>query len=250
MKHDHAAIAAATKAYREDPMDRIRKFMPLLRRLAWNMHGAGSSEIEVEDLVQTGLVALTECISRHQNESDDGFAAYVKVRVKGAMIDLLRRNATISRGAMERRREMRANERALQLEFGRQPTHPELAARMGISEGELAATRVAATPLRFDKLEECYSDSDPAFADDEPDSFDRLCDAEASTYLSEAIHTLGSRHQLVIQLYFVEELNLSEIANILDVSIPRAHQIKAQALAELRATLKGKGMHIDMDHFE
>ena len=250
MIQDHATIAAATKAYREDPMDRIRKFMPLVRRLAWHMHGSGSMEIEVEDLIQTGLVALTECTARHHNEGDDGFAAYVKLRVKGAMIDVLRRNATITRSAMERRREMRSKESSLQLQLGRRPTATELAAAMGISEGELAAARVAATPLRFDTLEQCYSDSDPAFADDAPDGFDRLCNLEASGHLAEAIQALGRRHQLVIQLYFVEELNLSEIARVLDVSIPRVHQIKAQALAELRDSLKRNGIDMALDQFE
>lgn len=237
MMHAYKSLAGTAQAYRPDPKDRIGRFMPLVRRLAWHVHGARRGDLEVEDLIQTGLVALTECIARHQNESEDGLAAYVKLRVKGAMIDLLRRNATVTRGAMERRREIRDKEMALQVRFGRPPTALELAEGLGISEDELAAINVAATPLRFDPLEECYSDSDSAFADDRPTAFERLCNGETRERLSEAIGRLSERNQLVIQLYFLEELNLAEIARILGVSVPRVHQIKAQALAELKKYL-------------
>lgn len=220
-------------------MDRIRQFMPLVRRLAWHVHGSGHADLEVEDLVQTGLVALTECVRRHEGEGDDGFAAYAKMRVRGAMIDLLRRNATISRGAMERRREMRDKADALQVTLGRPPSSSELAVAMEMSEAELAALRVASTPLRFEGLDDCYSDSDAAFADAEPDSFEQLADAETRDRLTQAIAGLAERHQLIVQLYFVEELNLSEIAEILGVSVPRVHQIKAQALAALREAMGG-----------
>lgn len=238
MTHPYKSTIAAD-IYRQDPMDRIRRFMPLVRRLAWHVHGSGHADLEIEDLVQTGLVALTECVRRHESESDDGFAAYAKMRVRGAMIDMLRRNATISRGAMERRREMRDKGAALQIALGRPASSAELAAAMEMSEADLAALRVASTPLRFEGLEDCYSDSDPAFADDKPDSFDRLADAETRTRLTDAIADLAERHQLIVQLYFVEELNLSEIAEILSVSVPRVHQIKAQALAALREAMGG-----------
>jgi RNA polymerase sigma factor for flagellar operon FliA len=211
--------------------------MPLVRRMAWHMHGAGQADLDIEDLVQTGLVALTECIARHEHDSEDGFAAYAKMRVKGAMIDLLRRNATITRGAMARRREINATEKALLTRFGRPPTSAELAETLGISEDELEAARLAATPLRFEPLEDCYSDSDSAFVDETPNGLELLCDVEARVHLANAIHALSERNQLVIQLYFLEELNLSEIAQILGVSVPRVHQLKATALNELKKLL-------------
>jgi RNA polymerase sigma factor FliA len=229
---------AAVNGYRGDPMDRIRRFMPLVRRVAWHVHGSGHPDLEVEDLIQTGLVALTECARRHQNESDDGFAAYAKMRVRGAMIDLLRRSATISRGAMQSRREMRDREAALHAELGRPPSGAELAAAMNMTEAELDALRVAATPLRFEALDDTYSDLDMAFADDTPDSLQLLSEGEMRSQLADAITSLPERQQMIIQLYFVEELNLAEIAEVLSVSVPRVHQIKAQALSTLRAAME------------
>lgn len=231
------SMSAASAAYRRDAAERVENFMPLVRRLAWHMHGNGRASVEVEDLIQTGLVALTECIQRHHNECDDGFAAYVKMRVKGSMIDLLRRTATITRSAMQRRRELRDTEAKLQSDLGRTPSETELACAMNIDPVELASIKHEGTPLRFDGLDECYSDGDLAFADASPDSFELLCEEESQNLLADAVHGLGERHQLIIQLYFVEELNLAEIAQVLDVSVPRVHQLKAQALAALKQRL-------------
>lgn len=93
--------------------------------------------------------------------------------------------------------------------------------------------------MRLESLDEAYSDSNPAFADAAPDSFALLADGELRVALIEAIGGLPERLKLVVQLYFVEELNLAEIAQVLDVSVPRVHQLKAQAIAHLRAAMDG-----------
>jgi RNA polymerase sigma factor for flagellar operon FliA len=243
MKHDHRAFAPALNAadaYRADTAERIRRFVPMVRRLAWHVQGGGRPGIELEDLMQAGMVALTEAAQRHSGPGEDGFAAYAKLRVRGAMVDLIRRNVPLSRGAAERRRHLREKETALRGELGRDPHPAELAAALGIGEGELDSLRAACQPLRFEAIDEAYSDSDPAFADDRPDSFALLADAELRESLAGAIADLPDRLQLVVQLYFVEELNLSEIAEALQVSIPRVHQLKAQALEKLRAALSGQ----------
>lgn len=243
MKSDHRAFAPALKAadaYRAGTAERIRRFVPMVRRLAWHVQGGGRPGIELEDLMQAGMVALTEAAQRHAGPGEDGFAAYAKLRVRGAMVDLIRRNVPLSRGAAERRRHLREKETVLRGELGRDPHPAELAAALGIGEGELESLRVATEPLRFEPIDESYSDSDPAFADDRPDSFALLADAELRESLADAIADLPERLQLVVQLYFVEELNLSEIAAALQVSIPRVHQIKAQAIEKLRAALSGQ----------
>ena len=247
MKHDHTAFAAGAHAaygtvagaYRGDVADRVRRFLPMVRRLAWHIHGSGRPGIELEDLIQAGLVALTECAQRHAGPGEDGFAAYAKMRVRGAMVDLIRRTVPLSRGASERRRQLREQEEALRGQLGREPTAEELAAALEITAHELADLRAASEPLRFESLDEAYSDGDAAFADDRPDAFAQLADAELRGEVAGAIAALPERLQLVVQLYFVEELNLSEIAGVLEVSIPRVHQLKAQALAQLRAALAG-----------
>lgn len=243
MKHDHAAFTPARRAadaYGTAIAERIQRFVPMVRRLAWHVHGGGRPGIELEDLMQAGMVALTEAAQRHSGPGEDGFAAYAKLRVRGAMVDLIRRAVPLSRGALDRRRQLRTAEEALRRELGRDPTEPELAEALGLTAAELAALRATSEPLQFDPLDSAYSDADMAYADDRPDSFALLADDEEREALAGAIAALPERLALIVQLYFVEELNLSEIAAALQVSVPRVHQLKAQALDRLRAGLGGQ----------
>ena len=83
-------------------------------------------------------------------------------------------------------------------------------------------------------LEDCYSDSNPMFESTEPDAEAQLLEQDDRTALAEAIGLLPERLQLVIKLHFIEELNLTEIAAVLDVSVPRVHQLKSSALSKLK----------------
>jgi len=239
----HHRSFAATRAYRDDTADRIRRFLPMVRRLAWHAHGSGRAGIEVDDLIQAGLVALTECSQKHSGQTEDGFAAYAKLRVRGAMVDLIRRTAPLSRTAANRRRTLRGQTESLAAILGRQPTESELAEAMGVTLSDLAGLRAAAEPLRFEPIDDAYSDSSMAFADDRPNSFALVADEETRQLVAAAVGGLPERLQMVIQLYFAEELNLAEIAAVLEVSVPRVHQLKAQALDKLRAAL-GDGFDI------
>jgi RNA polymerase sigma factor FliA len=242
MKLDHTHFVAARRvagAYQGDVADRVRRFQPMVRRLAWHVHGSGRPGIELEDLMQAGLVALTECAQKHAGPGEDGFAAYAKLRVRGAMVDLIRRTVPMSRGAAERSRQLRDKETELRGLLGRDPTGHELADALGIEEAQLALLRDTSQPLRFEPIDEVYSDQDTAFADNTPDSLSLLEEEETRDAVIAAIGSLPERLRLVVSLYFVEELNLSEIAQVLQVSIPRVHQLKAQALSKLREALEG-----------
>ena len=232
------------RAYGSDPAERIRRFLPMVRRLAWHLQGGwkaghGAHGIELEDLMQVGLMALTECSQRHVGPGEDGFAAYAKLRVRGAMVDLIRRQVPLSRGGLERRRLLREAEARLQAALGRMPNDRELAAALEIGVGELGPLRAAAQPLTFEELDDAYSDDNLSFADASPDSLALLQDHELRESVAGAIAALPDRLKMITQLYFVEELNLAEIAEVLEVSIPRVHQLKAQALDRLRVALAG-----------
>ena len=241
MKHDPKSFAApqVRNAYGGGNLvaDRVRRFQPMVRKLAWHVHGSGRSGIELDDLMQAGLVALTECAQKHDNPSEDGFAAYAKLRVRGAMVDLIRRATPLARPAADRRRQLRAHEATLAIRLGRPGSEAELAAELRMTPHELAQLRAACEPVRIEPIDDAYSDSNLAFADDRPDSFAMLADQQQRAELASAIGALPERLQLIVQLYFAEELNLHEIAETLEVSVPRVHQLKAQALDKLRAML-------------
>ena len=241
MKHDQAAFrayGAAAARPRSEVEDRVRRFLPLVRRAAWHIYGAGRDGLELEDLVQAGLVALTECAERHNGPTEDGFAAYAKIRVRGAMVDCLRRAAHTTRGA---RRRLALYEEAVQTLRGRlkrEPDRAEIAAELGLSDAELLDLEASAITLT--PISEEYDETSMAFASDDPDPFEALCAAEDRALLVRAMTALPDRLKLVLQLFFVEELNLTEIAAVLEVSVPRVHQLRAKALQDLKKLLEAE----------
>jgi RNA polymerase sigma factor for flagellar operon FliA len=233
MIHDHSKFSAA-RAYGGEVGSRVQRFLPMVRKLAWHLSGSTGPSLDVDDLMQAGLVALTECAQRHAGPGEDGFAAYAKIRVRGAMVDLLRSASADPRGLRQRRRQLETAEAALRNQLGRDATPAELAQIMGRSVEEVQQLRSDLVPVHISSIDESYSDSDLAFAHNGPDAEHVLLQVEDRDVLIQAIGELPQRLQLVIQLYFVEELNLKEIAMALDVSVPRVHQLKAAALEKLR----------------
>lgn len=229
---------AAAKTYQDAVGQRVARFIPMVRKMAWHLSGSTGATLDVEDLMQAGLVALTECAQKHEGPGEDGFAAYAKLRVRGAMVDQLRSAAAEARGARQRRRQWEQAEQTLRNELRRDPTQAEIVARLGIGLHDAERWRADTVPVNLRSLDECYSDSDIAFASEFPDAETMMLEAEDRELLVEAITDLPERLQLVIQLYYVEELNLTEIAQVIDVSVPRVHQLKAAALQKLAAILK------------
>lgn len=235
MKYDHSHFNAQ-RAYACEVNERIGKFLPMVRKLAWYYESSCGPSLDVDDLLQAGMIALTECAQRHERPSEDGFAAYAKMRVRGAMIDLLRSHSHHIRGAAATRRKMDAAIDELRRQLGRDPSGDEVARAMGMTPEDYQKARGQIATQVVD-LEGSYSDSNSAFASEEPDAEERLLEEADKAALAHAIAELPERLQLVIQLHFIEELNLTEIAAILDVSVPRVHQLKANALEKLKIGL-------------
>jgi RNA polymerase sigma factor FliA len=215
----------------------VRQHLPLVKKLAWQVHGAMSTLVDVEDLVQVGLVALIEAAAQ-ATEQGAGFRAYLTTRIRGAMIDELRRQATTTRGAMRRRRDYHAVVATLTQSAGRAPEEAMIAQHLGVSIEKLRAEYASADAVRFDSIDEVYADDLPWFADDAPDAFDQLAEGELRERLIAAIAALPEREALVIQLYYVEELNLEEIGEVLGVGAARVCQIKAAAHGKLKKALR------------
>ncbi|WP_293874605.1 MULTISPECIES: RNA polymerase sigma factor FliA [unclassified Sphingomonas] len=217
----------------------IRQYLPLVRRIAWHVHGSMSTIVDVEDLVQIGLVALVEAVGQAQEQGAQ-FRAYLQTRLRGAMIDELRRQATATRGAMRRRRQYQAAIAAVTARTGRPPDEAALATELGVSVEKLRADYETADGVRFESIDEVYADDLPWFADDTPDAFEQLAESDLRDTLIAAIGALPEREAQVIQLYYVEELNLEEIGQVLGVGSARICQIKAAAHARLKKALTRK----------
>ena len=235
--HDAAPLTYSAAPRRErDAL--VRQHLPLVRRIAWHVHGSMSTIVEVEDLVQVGLVALVEAAGAFEDRGAVTFKQYAATRLRGAMIDELRRQATTTRGAMRRRRPDADAVRTLTQHRGRPPEDHMLATHLGVTPERLRAEYQSAEAVRFDSIDEVYADDLPWFADDGPDAFEQLADGQTRERLTAAIAALPEREAQVIQLYYVEELNLEEIGQVFGIGAARVCQIKAAAHARLKKAMR------------
>lgn len=234
---DGEALTYGRKAGAQRPEQLARQYMPLVRKIAWHVHGRVSNAIEIEDLLQIGMVALVEAANGYEDRGY-GFATYAQMRVRGAMIDHLRRHATLCRSGMAKRREIQSVRARLEQRFGRTPSEAEMSAEMGLSPADYRAMADAAEMVQEQSIDEVYSDQSMWFADVEERADDVLERESLKQALAACIGKLPEREAMVLQLYFVEELNLDEIGATLDIGAARVCQIKKAALDKLRGLLK------------
>ncbi|WP_336959571.1 FliA/WhiG family RNA polymerase sigma factor [Sphingobium aquiterrae] len=221
---------------RETPEHLARRYMPLVRKIAWHVHGRVSSAIDIEDLLQIGMVALVEAANGFEDRGL-GFSSYAQMRIRGAMIDHLRRHATLCRSGMARRKQIAAARGVLEQKFGRMPTEAEMSAHMGLAPADYRALADSAEMVQHSSMDEVYSDQSMWFADVEDRADDILERESLKSAVAACIGKLPQREALVLQLYFVEELNLEEIGQTLDIGAARVCQIKKSALDKLRTML-------------
>ncbi len=215
----------------------VRTHMPLVRRIAWHVHAKVASTVDVEDLAQIGMVALVEAANSFEDRGH-AFSTYATLRIRGAMIDHLRRHATICRAAIQRRRELARVRTQLESRLGRAAPEAEMAEAMGLSAGDYRAMVDDSQAVQQESIEEVYSDHSMWFADIEERADDAIDRERLQGAIAEAIATLPEREAMVLQLYFVEEMNLEEIGQTLGVGAARICQIKKAALDRVRAMLK------------
>lgn len=212
------------------------KYMPLVRKTAWHVYGRVSSAIEIEDLLQIGMVALVEAANGFEDRGL-GFGAYAQVRIRGAMIDYLRRHATLCRSAIAKRKRLTAVRASLEQQLGRTPTEAEMGQALDLDPADYRELADSVEMPQHASIDEVYSDQSMWFADVE-DRADEVMERESlKKALAACIGELPQREALVLQLYFVEEMNLEEIGQTLDIGAARVCQIKKAALDKLRARL-------------
>ena len=152
------------------------------------------------------------------------------------MLDQIRKLMNDTRTARKKRARYIDVVESFKAEKGIEPSSIEIAQALGMSDAELV--EIEASAIRITSISEEYDDSNTAFASDDPDPFEVLCGHEDRERLVVAMTGLPDRLKLVLQLFFVEEMNLTEIAQVLEVSVPRVHQLRAKALKDLRAAME------------
>ncbi|TZG25089.1 sigma-70 family RNA polymerase sigma factor [Sphingomonas montanisoli] len=218
------------------PDDLVRSNMQLVRKIAWHVHGRVSSAIDVEDLCQIGMIALVEAANGYEDRGH-AFSTYASMRVRGAMIDHLRKHANMCRSAMQKRKLLTKTRSEFEKKHGRPPSESELAHALGLDGAAMRAMIDETAASYLESIDEVYSDQSMWFADVEERVDETIEREQLGAALAAHIAELPEREAMVLQLYFVEEMNLEEIGLTLGVGAARVCQIKKSALDRLRKEL-------------
>ena len=219
------------------PEKLVRSHMDLVRKIAWHMHGRVGRMAEVEDMLQVGYMGLVDAAQRYTPRQGASFAAYAAIRIRGSIIDYLRASSSLCRATIVMQQRMRASMQKLEQSLLRAPEKHEIAADMGITVAELEDWEAQFGASQIKSLDEVYTDHSMLFSSNGHSVEDKMQHDQMRQMLRRALGDLPEREALVLQLYFVEELNVYEIAEILGVTTGRVSQIKKAAVGRLRESI-------------
>lgn len=221
----------------------INKLRPAVRRAASQLMARLPPSVDVDDLVQAGMIALFESLKRFDPASDIQFETFAMQRVRGAMLDELRSYDWIPRSVRKNQRSIDQAIRAVEQREQRSATEREVAVELGISLDDyhqLLGESRGAQLVYIDDLG--AEDSDEGYVErtvssDQPTPLDRVNDSRFRVALVAAIKDLPEREALMMSLYYEQDLNLKEIGAVLGVTESRVSQIHGQAVARIRSKL-------------
>jgi RNA polymerase sigma factor for flagellar operon FliA len=203
------------------------------------------AHIDLEDLVNAGVIGLLEASRNFDSSKNAQFKVFAKFRIRGAILDSLRESDWGSRSLRRRGREIQDATARLEAKLGRHPVESEVAQEMQLEpeylrkivqqiDGlSLAGQQAAVLNDRSNLLD--VIESAPNL--DDPDPFDLCLQGEVQAHLSEAISQLSEREQLIISLYYREELTMKEISEVVGVALSRVSQIRQATMKKLRESL-------------
>jgi len=222
----------------------VAQFVPLVKRMAHHLLARLPASVQVDDLVQAGMLGLMDAAGRFEEGQGAQFETYASQRIKGAMLDELRANDWMPRGVRRAQREIEKAIGRLEHRLGHSPTEPEVAREMGLSLSEyqtLLADARGAQLIHFDSQDD-GEDSDPFLdrhlADASGDPLEQVHDAHFRQALIGAIEVLPEREKMLMGMYYEQELNFREIAAVMGVTESRVCQLHSQAVARIRSRMK------------
>ena len=225
--------------------DLIKQYQPLVRRLAHHMMAKLPANVQVDDLIQVGLIGLSEALTRYEAAQGVQFETFATQRIRGAMLDELRGNDWMSRGSRKSQKDIEQALRRLEHKLGRTPLESEIAADLGLSlvDYQSLLGKVRGTQLvyledmaRGDEDQDSFLDRH--VGDSEADPMNMLRDQRLRQALVAAIKNLPEREQFIMSMYYEQDMNLKEIAAVLDVTESRICQLHSQSIARLRAKMR------------
>lgn len=233
-----AAMYASVQAGGTD--DRVMQHAPLVKRIAYHLLNRLPDSVQVDDLIQAGMLGLLEAIKNYDASQGASFDTYAGIRIRGAMLDEVRRSDWTPRSVHKKSRMVSDAIRTIENRTGHEARDVDVAGHLGIAIDEYNRILQDSTSCRVFSVEELAEDGDyylDEALDHEEGPVDNLSREDFQQALANAIMGLPERERLVISLYYDEELNLREIGEVLNISESRVSQISSQAMLRLRSRL-------------
>jgi RNA polymerase sigma factor for flagellar operon FliA len=232
-------------AGREGRNQLILSELPQVYYLARRIHERLPQHVEIEDLVHAGVIGLIDAVGKYNPRKNASLRSFAAFRIRGAILDSLRAQDWGSRPLRRKGREVSESICRLANQLGRQPTEDEIAADLKIEIEELhkLLRRLDGLQIVGQIAGSRFDDSDSqdlianAPANDDENPFELCLRSERSKYLADAIGTLSEKEQMVISLYYREELTMREVAATMDLAESRVSQIHSMAITKLRAAI-------------
>ncbi|MCH3964207.1 MAG: FliA/WhiG family RNA polymerase sigma factor [Clostridium sp.] len=222
----------------------VKRYLPLVKYIASRVIIGKTKYIEYEDLVSYGIVGLMDAINKFDEERGMKFSTYASIRIRGSMIDELRKNSPISKGAMDKLNRYNQAVETLQKELGREPTASEISQKLNISIKSMVEIENYINYISVVSLENLiFSDDDDipimgTIEDDKSPSPEKILEEkEELEYLTMALQLLNEKDNLILTLYYYEGLTLKKIGHILNVSESRVCQLHSRAIIHLRKAM-------------
>lgn len=209
-----------------------------VKKIAYHYYGRVKHAVEIEDLLQIGFLGLVDATHRYVEGEQGSFKAYASIRIKGAIVDHLRKSSNLCRTTIVRRKKVLAAEKILLDTNGRLPSDLELSDYLSISINELFDWRKSFQANQLQSLDEVHNEFSEWFADLSAPVEDHIYLDELKLGLRTSLDGLKPNEALVLQLYYVEELNVYEIAEVMEISTGRVSQLKSAAISFIRDDLR------------
>jgi RNA polymerase sigma factor for flagellar operon FliA len=229
----------------------LKQHQPMVRRMALQMLARLPASVELDDLIQAGMIGLLDASTRYKDNRGAQFETFASQRIRGAMLDELRANDWGSRGLRQSARKVEGAIQTLEHRLGRAPTEGEIAKelKMTLEAFQGLLQEIQGCQLLYVEDFSADGEGDNPFLDrhaseargergGDEDPLAQLLESGFRHQLVDAIGELPERDRLLLNLYYEEELNLREIGAILEVSQSRVCQLHSQAISRLRAKLK------------
>lgn len=220
----------------------VRRYSYLVQCIARKLVGHYEHFGDMEDIVNEGLIALIDAVQKFDLSKNVKFETYASIRIRGAMIDFIRRQDCFPRRLKKMAREINAADEALSQQLGREPTDGELAASLNVNAeeyGKMLAETCSMNMLSFEEIiyEKGAENLTLRMSGGDPGPEQAVAEKELKSVLAEEIERLNEKEKLVISLYYKEELKIKEISAILGISDSRVSQIHSSALRKLKNSI-------------